>query len=184
MTTLTLIIPVNRDVKWITEISPETLCDLLDGLEVIYTTSSPDTAEMQKEHYQSLLHLKEEHTKEMDALKETLTAERERSEERLAQERDAYSQKIESFVRGEIERQLSHHQPNSDLEAELTATLTTILGRHYEEKGRFPRTIADILPQLKEEQRTALLNNTPLYDSVIAQIKSEHYRNKRAKTDA
>ena len=183
MTTLTLTIPVNRDVKWITEISPETLCDLLDGLEVIYTSASPEAAQLQKEHYQTLLRMKEEHGREVQALKDALAEEREKSEERLAKERDAYSLKIESFVRREIERQLSHHQP-SDLEAELTATLTTVLGRHYEEKGRFPRTVADILPQLKEEQRTALLSNTPLYDSVIAQIKSEHYRNKRAKTEA
>ena len=179
MTTLTLTIPVDRDVKWIREISPETLCDLLDGLEVIYTSASPEAAQLQKEHYQTLLRMKEEHGREVQALKDALAEEREKSEERLAKERDAYSLKIESFVRREIERQLSHHQP-SDLEA----TLTTILEKHYEEKGRFPRTVADILPQLKEEQRTALLSNTPLYDSVIAQIKSEHYRNKRAKTEA
>jgi hypothetical protein len=183
MTTITLTIPEGRigSVKWITELAPETAADLLEGLEVIYTTSSPDTAEIQKEHYNSLLHLKEAHTKEMDALKEALSAERERSEERVAIERNGYKHQLECFLRDEVQRQFSLHQPTEDT---VEAELATVLHRYYEDKGRLPRNMADILPQLKDEHRAALLKNTPLYDSVTNQIKSEHYRNKRAKTES
>jgi hypothetical protein len=80
-----------------------------------------------------------------------------------------------------VQRQFSLHQPTEDT---VEAELATVLHRYYEDKGRLPRNMADILPQLKDEHRAALLKNTPLYDSVTNQIKSEHYRNKRAKTES
>ena len=178
MASITVPIPGHRleSVRWITRIPPETAADLLEGLEVIWTASYPDTVQIQNEHHDTLLRLREEHEK---AIQET-RAERERSEARLTAERECYRHQLETFLREEIRRQMELGPDETD--PSLEEELTEIISQHYTARGRLPRNVGDILPRLSQERQTELLANASIYDSVVNRIKGDHYRNKKPRT--
>ena len=170
-TEISLVVPEDRKncISWLSKQQPNTIADVLEGLNQMCTTiSSPDIQRMKKEYDESLDALHKDHSYQLALLESTMKAEKE-----------VYQHQFKEFLKQEVRRQIEESKSEEveiPVDSKAENDISTVILSYYTDKKRLPRNIGDVIPQMSEVERNYLLSNPSLYDSALANVKRNHYK--------
>ena len=174
---ITLRVPKDRSMcaEWLMDRPPASVADFLEAMRGVCDTENEFLLwSQERRHTQETSLLR----KEMDSL----SSQHDMCLRLLETERDVYKSQIERLLSSERfspPPSAPREGPSSSLEEELH----TLVTEYYSSRNKLPRDASEVTKLLSPEKKREFLSTPSLYDSVVANIKRQHYSKRRKKEE-